>query len=436
MNGSFSMPRRAGSCVVFWCLLAGASPAIFAETAEPRDAANLVNRWLETSGIDHGVAIVLGCDDARILLALHRTGSFVIHAIDERPERVAELRKAVDAEGLYGRGIMVEQGELARLPFASNLVDLAIAPRLTASDLEGSLPSELLRVLRPRGVAVLGSVRSGDADAPLPAEEALRQSMKKAGAAAVAMAEDRLGRWAIATKPAAAGTDAWSHWEHGPDNNPVSTDARIQAPYLTQWLGEPYYIAMPAITTAAGGRIFIAMGHIAHHEREEPWLNTLLARNGYNGTQLWERKLPDGYLAHRSAFIATEDTFFMIDPSGSGCLLLDPETGEQRDRIHAPGLRGEWKWIALKDGRLFALVGPQKDPAQTTIVRSPYTHWSWGELSAGYYDKRIPWGFGRTLVAIDIAGRSVTWTHTEAESIDSRGIALRDDKLVFYAPDS
>ena len=37
---------------------------------------------------------------------------------------------------------------------------------------------------------------------------------------------------------------------------------------------------------------FKAFGHIAFKEREEPWLNTLAAFNGYNGTLLWRREIP------------------------------------------------------------------------------------------------------------------------------------------------
>ncbi|HQO36772.1 MAG TPA: PQQ-binding-like beta-propeller repeat protein, partial [bacterium] len=207
-------------------------------------------------------------------------------------------------------------------------------------------------------------------------------------------------------------------------------------PYMTQWFGKPYYIAMPAITTAAGGRVFIAMGHIAHHQREELWLNTLLAENGYNGALLWRRKLPDGYLAHRSAFVATDDKFYLIDPTGTGCLVLDAQTGEEVDRISIAEANGEWKWIVLQDGILYALAGKEKDPAETTIVRSTYTHWSWGELSQGYYEKRVPWGFGETLVAYDIHGKKVLWTHTEEQPMDSRAMTMGGGHLFFYGPDS
>ena len=55
-------------------------------------------------------------------------------------------------------------------------------------------------------------------------------------------------------RPLQTGAGDWSHWEHGPDNNPVSTDTVIKAPYMTQFMARPYYIGMPSVTTAAAGR--------------------------------------------------------------------------------------------------------------------------------------------------------------------------------------
>ena len=144
--------------------------------------------------------------------------------------------------------------------------------------------------------------------------------------------------WLCLVKPAPDGLGDWSHWEHGPDNNPVSEDAVIKAPYMTQFLAEPYYIAMPSVTTAAGGRTFLAVGHIAHHRREWDGMNKIIARNGFNGSVLWERKLPEGYLVHRSAFIATDDVFYMMD--GDRALLIDPETGAGTGRSSDAGRHG------------------------------------------------------------------------------------------------
>jgi len=371
-----------------------------------------------------------------MMLELVRRSDFIVHAWEPNPSVVAAARHLADTESLLGGRVVIEKGSFKRLPYADHTVDLLVAPHLTNRVLDELPASEVLRVLRPLGRAILGRGRPLDASDGGLTHSRLEQWLGAWAGQKPTVREDETGLWTRLIKPPLIGVDAWSHWEHGPDNNPVSTDTVIRAPYMTQWLGEPYYIAMPAITTASAGRLFIAMGHIAHHRREEPWLNTLMASNGFNGITLWTRKLPDGYLAHRSAFIATPETFYMIDHDGTGCLLLDPETGEQKDRIYVPEVRGYWKWMALQDGVLFALIGKDPDRPETTIVRSQYPAWSWGELSKGYYEPRLPWGFGHAIAAYDVKERTVRWVHREDRPVDSRAMTLGGGRVFFYGPES
>ena len=181
---------------------------------------------------------------------------------------------------------------------------------------------------------------------------------------------------------------------------------------MTQFMAEPFYITMPSITTAAGGRTFLATGHIAHHRREWDMVNLLIARNGYNGTVLWQRKLPDGFLAHRSAFVATKDIFYLLD--GDGCLMLDAATGEEKGRIRIPGVDGDWKWMVLEDGCSTSWRAPKV--AKPKIIKGDRTFggWSWADLSKGYYARpRVPWGFGNTIAAYDVERERVLWKHEE-----------------------
>jgi len=394
------------------------------------DSADLAKYLIDKAGISRGVCCVVGNGAADLALDIVQASTFLVHALDLDAAAVLAGRNAAQDEGLDLARIVIEEAPRGRLPHAANMVDLVVAVDPSPEVLESLPAREVLRVLRPKGRAVVGVSADGGTSV---SRAQLNEWAKRHATAA----KERSGVWVVLEKPPLEGIDDWTHWEHGPDNNPVSTDAVIRAPYMTQWAGRPYYIGMPAITTAAGGRTFVAMGHIAHHEREEGWLNIILARNGYNGATLWQRRLPDGYLVHRSAFIATDDAFIMIDPAGAGCLLLDPETGEAQGRIHIPEISGEWKWIALQDGMLFVLVGEQKDPAETTLVRSLYTHWSWGELSKGYYQEpHIPWGFGETILAYDMARDRLAWTHREATPADSRSMAVGGGNVFFYAPDS
>jgi len=416
---------------------------IMAETASAgsgRSDRELAHHLLTKAGTSHGLCSLLGCEGGTLELELVRGSRFFLYVQEPRGATVAAAQKALDVDGLYGTRVLVERKPLDSLVFADNTVDVVLAPLGVRPAGRGTgVPHELkdlslkqiLRVLRPGGKAIIGTVRG--AERQLTKKQLSQWILKHlTKETSFKFGKDAFGSWVEITKPQPKGTDSWSHWEHGPDNNPVSTDTVIKAPYRSQWLGGPLYTTMPAITTAAGGRIFTALGHIAHHRREEQWLNTLLARNGYNGTFLWSRKLPDGYLVHRSAFIATEDCFYMIE--SDGCLKLDPETGREMDRISIPEIEGEWKYIALKDGVLYVLAGTVKDSSETTIVRSKHSHWSWGELSPGYYQPKVPWGFGTTLAAYDIKRKKVLWRHSEDKQLDSRALVIGGDKIFFYCP--
>ena len=78
----------------------------------------------------------------------------------------------------------------------------------------------------------------------------------------------------------------------------------------------------------------------------------------------------------------------------SSGLILQP--GGPLTGLSIPELPGEWKYISLNGDTLLVLSALWPDPAETSIVRSPYTHWTRGELSPGCYARRIPWGLART----------------------------------------
>ncbi len=402
----------------------------------------LAQHLVAKGGISRGLCANPRCGTGKLAVALARASNLLVHAQDPLPDNVAFAQRLADAEGLLGKRVVVEKGGTAILPYADNTVDLVVLTDMVPSQSARAISAaEVLRVLSPNGKAILGCAHAtgppeaAGRDAPGSTEADLRKWVAEQGLNNAVVTRDAHGVWVEFSKALPQGADTWSHWMHGPDNNPVSTDTAITAPYLTQWLGRPYYTAMPVVTTAAGGRIFVAMGHIAQHDREIATLNTLYARNGYNGTVLWKRRLPEGYLVHRSAFIATEDTFYLADKNGA--LMFDPLTGREKGRIAMPEAQGDWKWIALSGGTLFVLAG-ESDPVEpTTIVSSQRDHWSWGQLSRGYYQRpRIPWGFATTLAAYDLERKKALWVRQEPKAVDSRAVGLSEQRLFFYSPDS
>ena len=223
--------------------------------------------------------------------------------------------------------------------------------------------------------------------------------------------------------------DQWSHPYHGPDNNPQSTDQIARAPYLTQFLAEPYYGPMPEVTVISGGRMFKAFGSRAFLRPQWPVLNTLMAFNAYNGTLLWQRPLDPDFMIHRNTMIATPDTLYLGD--ATSCKLLDAATGAVKDEIKVPEDLGDgpvWKWMALDAGVLYALVGEKEPPGDA--LKGPGFRgagWPWWKID------QYAWGFGRTILAIDPASKKILWQHRETEPLDTRAMCQKGERLFFYS---
>jgi outer membrane protein assembly factor BamB/SAM-dependent methyltransferase len=337
-----------------------------------------------------GICVVLGdrTGEQAIKLARNSKLTLLVHSDASRSVQRA-VAEAAHAAGLLNRRIYVQRGDPRGIALADNVADVVVAFKGANTP-----AAERMRVLRPGGKVV--DTASGKEQ----------------------------------VKPWPKGTDVWSHHYCRPDNNPQSRDTLARAPYRTQFVVEPRYGPCPQNCVAAGGRVFIAFGHVAWHQREEPWLNTLLAINGFNGTHLWTRPLKPGIMVDRSTMIATADTLYLADDES--CKLIDPATGEVRGEIEPPAdIAGGtfWKWMALDDSTLYALIGQTESPDRVATWRRKAHGWPWGGISDGYNTGDYRWGFAKTLLAIDVKTKQVHWRHTEERAIDSRGLCLRDGRI-------
>ena len=126
---------------------------------------------------------------------------------------------------------------------------------------------------------------------------------------------------------------------------------------------------------AAGGRVFRAFGHIAHKANQNAMLNTLICINAYNGTILWKRPLPEGFMIHRNTMIATPDMLYLADHRS--CKLIDAATGEiaRRDRRAGRRLRRAGVEVDGAGGR--RAVRPGRRPGSASRPRSPRRRPAW-----------------------------------------------------------
>jgi len=380
-----------------WTILACLAAAQVALAVEPTSKA--ARPRLPRPDLQRGLCAVLGLPHdagAEGLLDLAQSSELTLYFQSSDAKQVAAVREAASAAGLLGTRIFADGGSAKAIHLADHLADaILVADSATAE----ATDAELLRVLHPGATAFSGARRL--------------------------------------YKPQPPGVDDWSHVYHGPDNNPLSRDQLARAPYLTQFLAEPLFCPMPEVSVAAGGRVFRAFGHIAHKANQNALLNTLLCSNGYNGTILWQRPLREGFMIHRNTMIATPDTLYLGDDQS--CKLIDAQSGELLDEIRVPDGVADgpvWKWMALANGVLYALIGGREIQPATQRSNLPgLGHWPWGMWEGhDYKDPRTNFGFGRTLVAIHLQSKRVLWTHREQEFLDARGLCLGHGRIYGYAP--
>ena len=371
---------------------------VFMTTCSAGRSTSIIDK-IETN---RGICVVLADAKCELAIELAQKTQLLIYVQLTAEQDLEAARKAVDAAGFYGTRIFVEQGPLDKLYLGDNMADLVIA----AKDTKSISKAEVLRVLNPLGKALLGN-----------------KTLKK---------------------PFPKGVDDWSHPYHGPDNNPQSTDTIARGPYLTQFLAEPRYAPLTQVCVASAGRVFKAFGTIAFKEREEAFLNSLVAFNGYNGTILWRRNLTPGVMVHRNTIIATPDTLYVGDDKS--CKLIDTATGRLKDEIIPPTkIAGGtfWKWMGLEDGVLYALTGRAEHKDPVIKQRRKHHGWPWAQVSKGFTApdgmpdgqeayQTHPWGFGRNVLAIDPKTKKVLWSHREDEPIDSRAMCMKNGRIYIF----
>jgi outer membrane protein assembly factor BamB len=346
-----------------------------------------------------GVIAVLGLprNSPKFVNEMALAKEFIVYFQSDKHQDVEAVRKAADEAGILGRSVFAEYGALNSVHLTHNLADAVFVDEASTARVTDE---EILRVLRPQAKALIGD----------------RQLIK----------------------PIPEGMDDWSHPYHGADNNPQSSDRYVRGEFETQFIADPKFSPMPEQTVIAGGRIFKAMGHIAHKSNQNAMLNTMLCINAYNGTILWQRPLSEGFMIHRNTMIAADDALYMGDHES--CKVIDAKTGELRRSIIVPPDLTDgpvWKWMAMKGDVLFALVGNPEMKVETIRSDRPgLGHWPWGMWQGhDYKDPRTAFGYGRTLIAVDRHSGKVLWHYRDEEFLDARALCMKNDKIFCYCPE-
>jgi outer membrane protein assembly factor BamB len=357
---------------------------LLAATSAAPQSADDARELLQRIGLRRGIIAVIQPARDGIAVDLAKSSEFLVYAQFVDATKVTTTRAAAEEAGLLGTRYFADQGKPGRIHLADNLADAVVAPVEVPR-------AEVLRVLRPGGKAIHG--------------------------------RDEVG------KAFPEGADEWTHPYHGPDNNPQSKDQVARGPFMTQFMATPWYGAMPQMSVMSGGRIFKVWGNRTSAQPQWNVMDTLLCTNAWNGTELWRRKLPSGFMIQRNTMIATPDLLYQADDVS--CKRIDAATGELKDEIVVPeGLSDGpvWKWMALEKGVLYALVG-EKEQAIDPVKTGPFRGAGWPWWKTPDY----AFGFGRTILAIDVATKKLLWNHREEEPLDSRAMCMAAGRIFIYS---
>ncbi|MGM0488827.1 MAG: PQQ-binding-like beta-propeller repeat protein [Planctomycetota bacterium] len=349
------------------------------------DAAERAAAVSESAGIKRGLVVHVDCADGRLGRALARRGYDVVHGLETNPEVVTAARQAIHSEGLAGR-VSVDTWDGKHLPYIDNLVTLLICEKS-----DGLSKKEIMRVVRPGGVAMVG--------------------------------EEKM------VKAYPENIDQWSHYLYGPGNNAVSADEVVDQPFRMQWTGGPKwarhhdYFSSTSAMVSGDGRVFSIEdeGAIASLDKPSEW--KLVARDAFCGLVLWKRdvgpwegrfrRFRSGPPAIGRRLVASTDRIYVTLGYGKPVVALEAATGKTVWTCEET--RGATEIILAGDTLYIAAENGQGENRGTPAPRTP---------TLPPEEMRI--------VAVDADSGAVRWTREGSDTRNYLATTLCSDaKRVF-----
>jgi len=313
---------------------------------------------VKKTGTKKGYCLVLGCGTGRLAFELARRTDLKIVGIEPDAKKVEVARRKLDAAGLYGSRVTVDQGSLSKLPYSDYFANLIVSDNIMVSGKPQGSSAEIFRVLRPcGGVAYFGQPARAARVVNRLRLRALRRWLRGSGAPKLQIARSG-GVWVKVARGPLEGAGSWTHLYADPANTAFCDDQVVKCPLGVLWFGEPGPEKMvDRHARAAGplsmnGRLFI-QGE-----------NVVMAHDAYNGALLWERGIPGAVRVRVDAdggnLAVTDDGLFVA--AGDECLRLNPATGDTLQTYKVPpapdGTPRRWGFLAVAGKLLFGSTAP------------------------------------------------------------------------------
>jgi len=331
------------------------------------------------TGIKKGYCLILGAERGRLARELALRTELTIIGIEPDSEKARAARLALDAAGLYGERVTIDQGDISKLSYSNYFANLIVSDSLLLTGNIPGDPSELARHLKPCGGYIcLGVPAKASAQAGNVTSEQLCRWFDRLELGQCRISQTN-GIWATLQRGPLSGSGKWTHQYAEPGNTACSDDQLLGGPLGLLWFGEPGPAPMVNRHNAAAAPLAVNGRLLIQGE------NIIMAYDSYNGILLWKREIPGAMrtrlkMSECSNIAASQDSLFVA--VGSKCLQLDAETGETRATYHAPaGSKGASKWgyLAYVDGILYGSTLMQLGVSNSIFaidVKTGKTLWS------------------------------------------------------------
>lgn len=382
---------------------------------------------LSRTSVKRGYCLVLGCETGQLALELARRSELMIYVVEPDAAKVAAAREALDAAGVHGDRVCVEQWPLEHVPYSDYFANLVVSETAMVNGTVPGSPGEAFRMLKPLGgTAILGQPSTRVAGAGPLRTEALRHWLEPAKLEGSHVQSDDHGIWLTVTRGPLPGAGSWTHQYANPGNTACSDDQRVKCPLGILWFGKPgpehevERHLRAAAPLSIDGRLFVE------------GLDAITAYDAYNGLELWRRDIPGAMrtnVSHNTGNLALDHNGLFV-AAGDRCLRLEPSTGRTMATYELP-LAGDdkprrWGYVACVGKRLYGSrvanppgVGQTEQPPR--------------EKSAPYKADDAE-SQADCLFALDIESGKPHWVYP-CKPLPQNSLAIGDDSIFFVSPD-
>jgi len=369
----------------------------------------------ETSGIKAGLCIHVGTEDGRLTAALGGAQNLVVEGLSADKKAVEKSRRFLGEQGIYGR-VSVQPGSGKTLPYADSLVNVLIIDDLPRQISSGLTLKEIMRVVCPEGVALIGD-RTGQMSADRLKEVLTASGIREPGIIS------RHGIWARIIKSRPSGTDEWTQWRHGADGNAVSQDS-VDVPGGFRWISGPRSIGIRRdwllALVGANGRVIYSQERT---EADNPRQCFLTARDAYNGLLLWKKQFP--FVPGPRGLMTVGGRIYTTISKDGPLVALNAATGNVVTTYDTDDSPDEMKY---SNGYLILITGKEKSAKwRISVVKEETGKRLWTRLFPaarypGFYTSR----FNQYMVAGD--GRLFYLEGAEQQSVVCADLATGQQK--------